>query len=144
MPSTNICSRWLFTLPFLLTRAASLPADAAQTDMPTPAQLKQATAALRSVFDAIDTDGSGFVEKNEIRTIAKGVVGVIGSEEGLNACFKHCELNKVVEEVLESIDGNVDGDAVTTVLTVTVIGPLTSHLFPNVIPRMARSALRNA
>ena len=56
------------------------------------------------MFDAIDTDGSGAIDKTEILAIAKGISGVLGAEEGIGATPE--ELQQFVDGVLGEIDGN--------------------------------------
>merc|ERR1711908_91770 len=44
-------------------------------------RMDEVIAAFKAVFDAVDTDGSGALDKAEILKVAKGIAGAMGQAE---------------------------------------------------------------
>ena len=54
----------------------------------------------KAAFDTVDTDGSGFLEKDELATIMENIANSIGVEKPTTS---------EVDEVLKELDANNDG-----------------------------------
>ena len=82
----------------------------------------------KSIFDAIDTDNSGSLEKEEVETFVKGLLKGIGSSGGAEGADDLQERHKIVFSVL---DDNESGE-----ITLDELGKFLRELFKEQIKEL--------
>merc|ERR1711998_269124 len=75
---------------------------------PRASRKDQFIECMKGVFAAMDKDGSGTLDKAELKKVATGIFGTLGQQEGMESVPPE-QVDGMVEAVLTQLDLNGDG-----------------------------------